>query len=251
MGRSAGRSGQMMLGEQNIIVTGAAQGLGAAIARRYAQAGARLVLMDYNADELARVVEACVGRAQGIAVDLSDASATDEAIARARGLAGTVTTLVYNAAILIEKPFVEEDFSSFFRTVNVGLQAGYQLAHAVWPDMAANGGGAMVFVSSRSGIQGFAKESAYCAAKHALEGFSQSLAAEGKAVGIISNTVTPGMYMQTPMSERNYTPELKTKWVDPMLLTSAFVALAERRYPELTGTRLNAWDISQAIDNAA
>ncbi|SEQ40229.1 3-oxoacyl-[acyl-carrier protein] reductase/sorbitol-6-phosphate 2-dehydrogenase [Devosia sp. YR412] len=241
----------MNLGEQRIVVTGAAQGLGAAIARRYAASGAKLVLMDYNAEGLQQVVAACDGRAEGIAVDLSDATATQQAIDRALAITGPVTTLVHNAAILIEKPFVDEDFASFFKTVNVGLQAGYQLAHAVWPGMVANGGGAMIFVSSRSGIQGFANETAYCAAKHALEGFSQSLAAEGAAVGIQSNTITPGMYMQTPMSERNYSAELKTKWVDPMMLTSAFVALAERRHPDLNGQRLNAWDMSQAIDTAA
>lgn len=240
----------MSLDGQRIIVTGAAQGLGAAIARRYAAEGASLVLMDYNDSGLAAVVSECGGRAQGIRVDLSDAADTQRAIDDALAKLGGITTLVHNAAILIEKPFVDEDFASFFKTVNVGLQAGYQLAHAVWPGMVEQGGGALVFVSSRSGIQGFAKESAYCAAKHALEGFSQSLAAEGAPSGIHSNTITPGMYMRTPMSERNYTPELKTKWVDPMLLTSAFVALAERHYPDLNGKRLDAWALSQSIDAA-
>ena len=105
-----------------------------------------------------------------------------------------------------------------------------------------------MFVSSRSGIQGFANESAYCAAKHALEGLSKSLALEGAAHGILSHTVTPGMYMKTPMSARNYTDELKAKWVDPMLLTSAFVALAERGDASLSGQRLDAWALSQSID---
>lgn len=120
-----------------------------------------------------------------------------------------------------------------------------QLAHAVWPGMADKGGGALVFVSSRSGIEGFAGESAYCAAKHALEGLSKSLALEGAAFGITSNTITPGMYMRTPMSERTYSDDLKRQWVDPIRLAPAFVALAERRHPERSGQRLDAWALSQ------
>jgi NAD(P)-dependent dehydrogenase (short-subunit alcohol dehydrogenase family) len=69
-------------------------------------------------------------------------------------------------------------------------------------------GGALIYVSSRSGIEGFAEETAYCAAKHALEGFSKCAALEGAPHGILSVTVTPGMYMHTPMSERTYPPEL-------------------------------------------
>jgi len=238
------------LGQQTVIVTGAAQGLGAAIARRFCEAGAKTVMMDYNGAALEETAKGCGGNAVPVVVDLSDAGSTQKAIDAVLAEHGSISTLVHNAAILIETPFAEEDFSSFFKTVNVGLQAGFQLAHALWPSMVAAGGGALVFVSSRSGIQGFANESAYCAAKHALEGFSQSLAMEGEPHGILSNTVTPGMYMRTPMSDRNYTEELKTKWVDPMLLTSAFVALAERSRPDLNGKRLSAWDLSQEIDGA-
>ena len=99
-------------------------------------------------------------------------------------------------------------------------------------------------MSSRSGIEGFANETAYCAAKHALEGFSKSLALEGEAHGVLSVTVTPGMFMRTPMSEANYTPELKQKWVDPIRLAPAFAYLATRPL-HLSGQRLSAWDLSQ------
>ena len=238
-GRLAGRTA---------IVTGAAQGLGAAIAQRFAREGARLALVDYNGPGLAETVAACGGSATGFEADLSSADSTRNVIARIFGQVGTADTLIHNAAILIETPFADEDFSSFSKTVNVGLQAGFQFARALWPTMQTNSGGALVFVSSRSGIEGFARESAYCAAKHALEGLSKSLALEGAAHGILSNTVTPGMYMKTPMSARNYSEELKAKWVDPMRLTSAFVALAERRDASLSGQRLDAWAMSQSID---
>jgi NAD(P)-dependent dehydrogenase (short-subunit alcohol dehydrogenase family) len=105
-------------------------------------------------------------------------------------------------------------------------------------------GGALVYVSSRSGVEGFVDETAYCAAKHALEGFSKCVAMEGEAHGILSVTITPGMYMHTPMSETTYSPELREKWVDPILLAPAFAHLATRPM-QLSGQRLNAWALAQ------
>jgi len=116
--------------------------------------------------------------------------------------------------------------------------------------MRDHGGGALIFVSSRSGIEGFADESAYCAAKHALEGLSKSLAIEGARFGITAHTVTPGMYMRTPMSERNYTEAAKQVWVEPQALTPAFVALAEQNAPAKNGERVNAWTMSQELAGA-
>ena len=95
--------------------------------------------------------------------------------------------------------------------------------------MKARGGGALIFVSSQSGIKGFVDETAYCAAKHALEGFSKCLALEGAADGILSCTITPGKAMHTSMSERNYPPELKAEWIDPERLAPAFVTIATKR----------------------
>lgn len=238
------------LSEQRVIITGAGQGLGAAIARRFASAGARLALMDYDAKALAETTRACGAKAIGIEVDLSDKAQTSAAIAKTFGQLGRVDTLIHNAAILRPTAFADEDFDSFFRTVNVGLQAGFQLAKAVWRGMADNGGGALVFVSSRSGIEGFAGEAAYCAGKHALEGLSKSLALEGEPLGITVNTITPGMYMQTPMSSRNYSEDLKQKWVDPSRLAPAFVVLAEQKLRSQNGLRLDAWRLSQELELA-
>ncbi len=230
------------LSGRRILVTGAAQGLGAAIARHCAGIGADLLLMDRDTAGLNATLAACPG-ALGITVDLSDADATSRAIS---GLIdGPVDALIHNAAILKVEPVEKVSLTTFLATVNVGLQAGFQLTKAVWPGMVARGQGTLIFVSSRSGIEGFHSETAYCAAKHALEGLSKCLAMEGEAHGIASHTITPGMYMHTPMSETTYTPELMAKWVDPIRLAPAFAWLAAAPRMALSGQRLSAWDLSQ------
>jgi 3-hydroxybutyrate dehydrogenase len=228
------------LEEQTVLVTGAAQGLGAAIARHLHAGGARLILMDREASGLASVAAECGGAVTAV-VDLADAVETARAIAAT--VRGPVDTLIHNAAILRMEPVDVVSLATFQATLNVGIQAGFQLTQAVWPAMKTRGG-ALVFVSSRSGVEGFADETAYCAAKHALEGFSKSLALEGAAHGILSVTVTPGMYMHTPMSETTYTPELRAKWIDPIRLAPAFAYLATRPL-HLSGQRLSAWELAQ------
>lgn len=231
------------LSSQTIVVTGAAQGLGAAIARHLSAQGARLTLMDRNADALAVTQSQCPG-STAVTVDLSDAAATAAAIAQ---LPSPIDTLIHNAAILRVEAVEETSLATFQATLNVGIQAAFQLTQAVWPQMKARGG-TLIFVSSRSGIEGFVNETAYCAAKHALEGFSKCLAMEGAPHGIASYTITPGMLMQTPMSETTYGPEQRARWVDPIRLAPAFAHLAEMRPMQLSGQRLDAWALSTGAD---
>lgn len=235
------------LNGQVAVVTGAAQGLGYAIAKAYAQVGMRLALMDVKADALQAVADELDTECLAIAVDLSDGAATEIAIQQALSHFGVPRVLVHNAAILVNRPITEITLADWTREVNVGTQAAFILTKALWQGMTDAGGGSIVYVSSRSGIQGFLDESPYCTAKHGLEGFMKCMAMEGEARNIAVNTITPGMYMHTPMSEYNYPDELKQKWVDPILLTPAFVQLAQTDASGITGNRLNAWEMSEAI----
>lgn len=225
-----------------VVITGAAQGLGAALARAFADAGARLVLMDRDAEPLAHLAAQTGGLC--LPVDLSDATATQAAIAQMLAEDSRIDTLIHNAAILVPQPLADLELSMFRATLDVGIQAAFLLARAALPSMQAHGG-AMIFVSSQSGIKGFADETAYCAAKHALEGFSKSVALEEP--GLVACTITPGQAMRTPMSERNYPDELKARWVDPALLAPAFLHIAETCDPKFSGERLNAWEIAQSL----
>ena len=114
--------------------------------------------------------------------------------------------------------------------------------------MSSNKDGVIIFVSSKAGLEGFEDETAYCAAKHGLEGLMKSLTIEGMKNKIQVFTITPGMLMNTPMSESNYTEEFKKKWVDPIELTPAFLKLSSRRYQQMSGQHVNAWNFSKTTD---
>ncbi|MBI1416809.1 MAG: SDR family NAD(P)-dependent oxidoreductase [Limimaricola sp.] len=233
---------------QRVVVTGAAQGLGAAIARAFAGRGAEVILIDRAADPLQAVARQCGPRAHAVVADLSDAQQTREAIAKIQA-AGPVDTLIHNAAILRPAPLESTDFVTFRATLDVGLQAAFLLSQAVWAEMKARGG-TLIFVSSQSGIKGFADETAYCMAKHGLEGFSKCLAMEAGDADVVSCTITPGHLMHTPMSEANYTPENKRQWISPDRLAPAFVHIAETRAADFNGQRLNAWQIAQDLETS-
>lgn len=233
---------------KTVIVTGAAQGLGRAVARAFHASGWRTALLDINAQRLTELQQELGEGAESYTVDLSDATDTQAAAKRVTEELGGVSTLVHNAAILLPEPLETLPFSRWQATLNVGVQAAFLLTQAVWSGM-KHSGGAIIYVSSRSGIEGFIDESAYCASKHGLEGLMKCAALEGAPYGILAHTVTPGMYMHTPMSERTYPNNLKAKWVEPEQLAPAFLQLAARGDPSLSGRRLSAWDLSQTLAN--
>jgi len=233
------------LDRQTVLITGAANGLGSALARAFGAAGARLVLVDFDEKGLHAIANSLPGATAYVA-DLSNAEATRAMIAAVRSDHETVHTLIHNAGFLVPQAFATMPDRQWDLMFNVGIQAARLLTQAFWADW-QKAGGAAIYVSSRSGIEADFGEAAYCATKHALEGFVKALAIEGEASGTMVYSVTPGMYMRTPMSEQNYTPELKQKWVDPIELTPAFLYLAMRPDRTLSGKRLSAWELSRRI----
>ncbi len=228
------------------LVTGAAQGLGRAVAMALHQAGWRVAALDVNEGALAYLEMDAPGL-RTWTVDLANADATRTTLDEVREAMGHVSYLVHNAAILIEEPFETVTWARWTATVDVGLQAAYLLTQAMWQDCLAENWGRIVYVSSRSGIVGFANEVPYCAAKHGLEGMMKALALESEGTGVAVSTITPGMYMHTPMSERNYPPEAKAQWVEPSELAPAFVHLGTVPDARYSGQRLDAWQISQEL----
>ncbi len=235
------------------VVTGAAQGLGYAIAKAYVREGMKVALLDIRSDllgEVAAEFTALGGDVLPIAVDLSDAADTQSAIDTVRAQYGSPRVLIHNAALLITRSMLEITLAQWQMEINIILQAAFILSKAVWKPMIEAGGGSIVYLSSGSGYKGFIEEVAYNPGKHGVEGLMKCLALEGAAFNIAVNCATPGAPINTPMSASNYTDAQKQTWVDPALLAPAFVMLARQDATGLTGHRVAArangnWD---AID---
>lgn len=235
---------------QVAFLTGAAEGLGNAIARLYAKEGLRIALMDNQAEKLGRLSEEL--QAFGcdclpIVVDLANAEDTQKAIQQALAHYGTPRVLVHNAALLRERSMLEVTFADWRREIDIILQAAFLISQAIWKPMIEAKKGSIVYLSSGSGIKGFVKETAYCPGKHGQEGLMKVLAMEGAPFNIAVNTVTPGAPINTPMSASHYTDDLRQKWIDPTLIAPAFVHLARQDASMMTGQRADAWQLSEQM----
>ncbi len=243
------------LQDQVAIITGAAQGLGYAIAKAYVAEGMKVALMDIREDILNKVTQEFSdmgGDVLSIPVDLSHAEATQAAIDQALAHYGRPRVLVHNAALLITRSMLEITLEDWQKEINIILQAAFILSKAVWKPMIEASGGSIVYLSSGSGYKGFIEEVAYNPGKHGIEGLMKCLALEGKPFNIAVNAATPGAPINTPMSDSNYTEEQKKSWVDPALLAPAFVFLAKQDGNGLTGHRVAArsngsWDATNLL----
>lgn len=232
----------MDFANKNILITGAAEGLGYAVSKKFAEKNANLFLVDINFEKLANNN---IPNSTNMKCDLSNISHVEELVEDLYNKKIEIDILIHNAAVLIPKSFEDTDLKYWNEMINISLNSGFILSNYAWKNMKKKKKGVIIFVSSRSGVEGFKNESAYCASKHALEGLMKSLSIEGSKLGIQVFTITPGMFMNTPMSEQNYEEEYKKKWVDPIELAPAFLKLASGNFNDLNGKHLNAWEISK------
>jgi 2-hydroxycyclohexanecarboxyl-CoA dehydrogenase len=180
----------------NALVTGAAQGLGLAIARRLTSDGARVALNDLKAsDDMSDVVE----RTGGVAAiaDVSDADAVAAMVAEAERALGSIDVLVANHAYMTMSPFVTHDAEDWWRNVNVNLSGTHFLIRAVLPGMRRRGSGRIVIIASEFGVVGWINATAYAASKAGLISLTKTLGRELGPEGILVNAIAPGI-MDTP-----------------------------------------------------
>lgn len=175
------------------LVTGAASGIGAAMARRLQADGAHVVAVDRDEPGLTALADALPGITT-VPCDLSDLAAVD-------ALPAEVDVLVNNAGLQHVSPVHEFDPERFSLILRVMLEAPFRLARRTLPHMYARGWGRVVNVSSVHGLRASAFKSAYVSAKHGLEGLSKVIALEGAPHGVTSNCLDPA-YVRTPLVER-------------------------------------------------
>jgi gluconate 5-dehydrogenase len=188
------------------VVTGAAQGIGRALAAGLAAALARLALLDRQASEVQDAAAAVDGSAH--AADITDAAAVTAAIDEAAERHGGLDFLVNNAGVRLIEPLMEMDVDAWRRTLDVNLTGAFNCIRAAVPHMLRGGGGRIVNVASVAGLLAFSDRAPYNVSKAGLIALTKSVAVELAAQGITCNAIAPGV-IETPLTRDYFNdPEL-------------------------------------------
>jgi 3alpha(or 20beta)-hydroxysteroid dehydrogenase len=184
---------------KRIIITGAAQGMGAVHARLFVEAGARVVLTDLQIEAGEKLANELGKNARFVPQDVTKESDWESVVGAAKKHFGGIDGLVNNAAIWWTKPVIEEDRERFRTMLDVNVIGTWLGIRAVVPAMREAGGGSIVNLSSIAGTRGIPEHGAYGASKWAVRGLSKVAASELGQWNIRVNTVHPGAVEGTGM----------------------------------------------------
>ena len=172
------------------VVTGAASGIGLCAARRFSEGGDRVVMVDVDADRLAR--EAATLGAAHRSIDLRDGDAVAAGFASIAAEVGPVDVLINNAGIGVAADILTSTWDEWSRTFDVNVHSMFHTCRAVLPSMLERGAGIIVNTASVAGLVGIRERAAYCTSKAAVIGLTRTLTADYAHRGIRANAVCPG-----------------------------------------------------------
>lgn len=186
----------------SILVTGAASGIGRAIADAALGAGCHVLLIDRDADSLAKVRNelAAYGVVHTIAADVTDPDALLEAVSSTRSSRAPLTAVAASAGIEVLGTVDELSPEDWTRSLAVNLTGVFNTVRACLPELTETRG-AFVAVASDAGVTGAQRYAAYCAAKHGVVGLVKAMALDYGPRGVRVNAVAPA-FVQTPMADR-------------------------------------------------
>jgi 3-hydroxybutyrate dehydrogenase len=184
-------------GNHHALITGGGTGIGAAIAARLSEMGARITVVGRRPEPLEEVADGLDG-AQPVPFDVTDEAAVEEGLKTATERFGPVDVLINNAGAADSSPFTRTTPDAWRAMLDVNLTGAFLMSRAVLPGMVERGWGRIVSIASTAGLKGYAYVAAYCAAKHGVIGMTRSLALEVAQKGVTVNAVCPG-YTETEL----------------------------------------------------
>jgi len=226
-----------------VLITGGSRGLGRALGRALAIAGARVVLVARHADELGQVVaeiRAAGGEAHPIVADVADKDAVPAIAGQAAAAVGPIDILINNASTLGPVPLrllLDTDCEDLERALAVNLVGPFRLTKAIAGPMVLRGGGTIVNVTSDAATEAYERWGAYGASKAALEQLGRVWAAELAGTGVRLVTVDPGE-MDTHMHADAIPDADRAALADPARVAAQIVALLEAEPGPTPGTRV-------------
>jgi gluconate 5-dehydrogenase len=244
-------TGLFSLSGRIALVTGGSRGLGLAMARAYARAGARVVLAARDATRLEQAAERIRGEggdAHAMAFDLTDERAVVEAVPRLVKQHGRLDILLNNAGICLWSGFLDSTLESWNRTMATNLTAVYLLAREAARPMMAQRWGRIINVGSYVSVIGRERLQAYVASKHGLIGLTKSIAGEVGRHNVTCNAIAPGFFLtemaepvrRDPARMQIFTDAIAmARWGDPEELAGPAVFLASEAASYVNGHTLH------------
>lgn len=243
----ASGNGLFDLTGRSAMVTGAAGGIGSAVAEALARAGAAVLVTDVDgsaAEAVAKQISTDGGRADSLALDVRDRAAADDAASRAAALSdGTLHIVVNNAGATAPAMFADTTEESFRRVIDIHLVGTFNCSQAALPFLPKDGTGRIINFTSSAGITGTLGQVNYSAAKAGIIGVTKSLARELAKKQILVNALAP--LAATPMTETIRTNEKFAgtmlariplgRWAEPAEIAGSFVFLASDAASFITG----------------
>ena len=204
-----------LLEGKNALITGAARGIGKAIALKFAAEGANIaftdLVIDQNAENTQKEIEALGVKAKGYASNAADFAQTEQVVSQIKQEFGTIDILVNNAGITKDNIMLRMDESQWDAVINVNLKSAFNFIHSCIPIMLRQRGGSIINMASVVGVHGNAGQSNYAASTAGLIALAKSIGQEMGSKGIRANSIAPG-FIETAMTAQ-LPEDIRKQWI--------------------------------------